>query len=263
MSKLINKLSSLNKNSLPAIGFRRPESEEKHLSILVIAELSGKTEHEIQELKDGGIAGGIVDSAGLNSASLSKLLKNSEGLPVGLSFQGSKTGNGSKLMLPELDFVVFNMNLPLIAFEGKIIEQTGKILNVDIDIETDLLRSVRNIYPGIDGVMVNFRINPLNMENMLKCRRVSDFSGQHIVALVNKTLTKVELLALREAGVKALILPQDAAVEDLKLLIDLIAALPRQEKKKDNRTFALLPKLGIAADVKEENDSDSDDDDDD
>ncbi|MBN1376268.1 MAG: hypothetical protein JXA01_08945 [Dehalococcoidia bacterium] len=260
MSKLIDKLNGLNKNSLPAMGFRRPDCEEKRLSMLVITELSGRTESEIKELAGCGIAGGIVDSAGLNAAALAKLLKNVNGIPVGLSFQGSKTGNGYKLISPDLDFVVFNVNLPLLAFEGKLIEQTGKILNIDIDMEADLLRSVRNVYPGIDAVMIDLRITTLNMENMLKCRRASDFSGQHIIALINKPLSKPELLALRDAGVKALMMPKDATVEDTQLLIDMIASLPRQEKKQDKKMVALLPKLGLSPAQKEDDDSDDDSD---
>lgn len=261
MSKLIDKLNNLNKSTLPAMGFRRPDCDEKQMSMLVLADMSGKGEAEVQEISICGVAGGIIDSSGLSAASLSRCLKNAGDMAVGLVFMGGKTGNGSKLISGDLDFIAFNINLPIAAFEGKTIEQIGKVLNVETAIESGLLRSVHSVYPGIDAIMIDLRVSPLTMENMINCRRVADFGGQHIIALINKSLSSAELLALREAGVKALVLPQDAGVDDLKSMIDAVSSLPRQEKK-DKKTVALLPRMGLSPAPKEDDNSDDDDGDD-
>jgi hypothetical protein len=181
---------------------------------------------------------------------------------AGLALLGSKAANNFKLISDSIDFIVFDMNLPVASFEGKDVESTGKILYVDSGIEADLLRSVHRIYPGIDGVMINLRLPSLTMENMMVCRRVSDFSGQHTVAMVNQTLSATELIALRDAGVKALVLPQDCGIDDLKSIMNAVSALPKPEKKRDNKTVALLPKMGLAPAPKEEEGGDDDGDDD-
>ena len=263
MSKLLDKLKNLNKSSLPTMGFRRPDREEKSLSMLVLAELSGRPEAEAKEIADCGVAGTIFDSVGLSAAALSRYIKNTNGIAAGLAFTVNKAGNGYKLISDELDFLVFNVNLPVTAFEGKEIEHIGKILRVEASVEAGLLRSVHNVYPGIDAVMIDLRVTPLTMESLMNCRRVLDFSGQPVIALVNKSLATAELLALRESGVKALVVPQDASVEEIKSLIDAVASLPRQENRMDKKDIARLPKLGMFPSPKEESGDDGDDDNDD
>jgi len=258
MSKLINKLNDLNKTDLPAMGFRKADPDEKRASILVLAEISGRPEDEIKEIANSGIAGVIIDGAGLTAAALSKCLKNTNNLAAGILMPGSKAGSSFKLISDDIDFIVFDVKLPVAAFEGKEIKDTGKILSIDPGIEAGLLRSVHDVYPGIDAVMIDLRLSTLTIENMLSCRKVSDFSGQHTIALVNKSLFDAELIALRNAGVKALVLPQDTTVEEMKFVVDAVSALPRQDRKKDKKSVALLPKLGMAPAPKEEDEGDDD-----
>lgn len=258
MSKLIDKLNNLNKSAQPAMGFCRPNSGERQMSMLVLADLSGKTDAEVKEISGCGIAGGLIDSSGLSMAALSRCIKNAGDMAVGLAFMGGKAGNGFKLISNDLDFIVLNINLPLTAFEGKSIEQTGKILAVDLGIESALLRSVSGIYPGIEGVLIDLRLPALTMENMLNCRRVADFCGQHVIALVNKSLSTGELMAMREAGIKALVLPSDAGCEELKSMMDAVFALPKQERKRDRKAVVLLPRMGLSAPAKEEENGDED-----
>lgn len=261
MSKLIDKLNNLNKTDLPAMGFRMADPEEKRVSMLVLVEISGRPEDDIKEIAGSGIAGIVIDSTGLTATALSKYLKNTNNLPAGLSLTGSKAGNSFKLISDDIDFMVFDVKLPVTAFEGKEIKYTGKILSVDTGIEAGLLRSVQNVHPGIDAVMIDLRVTALTMENILSCRRVSDFSGQHTIALVNKSLSSAELIALRNAGVKALVVPQDTTVGETKSMLDAISALPRQDKKKDKKAVALLPQLGMAPGPKEPDEGDDDGDD--
>ncbi len=240
------------------MGFRKADPQEKRVSMLILAEISGRPEDEVKEIADSGIAAVMIDGAGLTAAALSRCLKNTNNLAAGVSLPGSKAGSSFKLISDGIDFIVFDVKLPMAAFEGKEIKDTGKILSVDAGIEASLLRSVHDVYPGIDAVMIDLRISPLTMENMLSCRRVSDFSGQHTVALVNKSLSATELIALRNAGVKALVLPQDTSVEEMKSMVDAVSSLPRQDKKKERKAVALLPKLGMAPAPKEEDEGDDD-----
>jgi hypothetical protein len=107
-------------------------------------------------------------------------------------------------------------------------------------------------------VLVNLRLPSLTIENTMACRKVADFSGQHTFALVNRSLSVVELTAIRDAGVKVLVVPPDTTGDELKALVKAISELPKKENKKDRQTVALLPKLGMAPAPREEEGGDED-----
>ena len=50
MSKLIDKLSDVSRVAVPAMGFRKAEADEKRLSILVAANVTGSNESEVGEI---------------------------------------------------------------------------------------------------------------------------------------------------------------------------------------------------------------------
>ncbi len=263
MSKFIDKLNSLNKDASPAMGFRRAESGEKHLSLLVAVELSGKPEDELKEAATTGAAAGILDPAGLSAAALIKYLKTKVDMPAGLVLGGGKTGTGAKAEGSDIDFIVFDMNLPVKSLEGNEAETVGKILRLDSKMEPGLLRAVNNLYPGVDAVMVDMRLPVLTIESLMNCRRVADFSGQPVVALAGKNLAPAELAALREAGVKCVVLPAGTTAAETVALIEDIKALPRPAKKKEKKGVAIVPRMGLATAHKEGEDDGGDDDNDD
>jgi len=262
MSNLVDKLNNLNKAFTPAMGFRSVDTGERPSCMLIMVELAGKTGEEIKALAGAGIAAGLIDASGLTSAALSKLIKDSDELCIGLVLANGKQ-SGQKSANGDIDFIVFEPSLPLSIFEGRELENTGKVIKLDISADAGLLRSVNNLYPGVDAVLIDLPVSTLTVENMMACRRVADFSGQPVIARVGNSLSKSELAALREAGVKCLLLKSDAGVDDAKSVIDAIAALPKPDKKKARNGIALVPSVGMGFGTRKEDDNGSDDDDDD
>ena len=269
MSKLIEKMTNLNKSAVHAMGFGRVDTGETLACMLVMVELAGKTEDQVKELAGVGIAAGLIDTSGLTAAALTKLIKGRGELSVGLVLANGKSA-GQKAANGDIDFIVFDPSLPLKVFEGRELEETGRVIRLDMSDDAGLLRSVNNLYPGVDAVLVDLPVSPLTIANMMACRRVADFSGQPIIARVVNTLSTAELSALREAGVKCLLLKSDAGAEDAKALIEAIAALPKPDKKKDRKGVALVPSVNMGFGTKKEEDDgddgdgdgDGDDDDD-
>lgn len=262
MSKLIDKLNNLNKSSTPAMGFRQADAEARPSCMLVMVEIAGKADDEIKELAGTGIAAGLIDASGLTATALSKLIKGKGELNVGLVLANGKSAS-QKVPNSDIDFIIFEPVLPLRVFEGRDLEDTGKVIRLDMSADAGLLRSVNNLYPGVDAVLVDLSVSPLTIENMMACRRVADFSGQPVIARVVNVLSVVELSALREAGVKCLLLKSDATVQDVKSLIEAIAALPKPDKKKDRKGIALIPSVSMGFGTKKDEDDGEDDDDDD
>ena len=68
--------------------------------------------------------------------------------------------------------------------------------------------------------------------------------------------------ALREAGVKCLVLPAGTTAAEISSMIDVIRELPRPEKKRDRKGIAVVPRMGLTPAHKEdegEGDDDADD----
>ena len=263
MSKFIDKLDNLKKSAAPAMGFNARGSGDKPVSMLVAVELAGKPEDELKEVATTGACAGILDPASLSGAALIKYLKTKVDMPVGLVLGGGKTGTGAKPEGSDIDFVVFDMNLPVKSLAGNEPESVGKVLRLDTSIEAGLLRAVNGLHPGIEAVMVDLRIPALTVETLMHCRRAADFSGQPILALVGAGLTMAELTALREAGVKCLVLPAGSSAAEIGSLIDEILALPKPDKKKDKKGIAIVPRMGLTPAPKEDEGDGGDDDDDD
>jgi hypothetical protein len=263
MSIFIDKLDNLNKTGSPVMGFHTRSSGDKPASILVAVELAGKPEDELKEAATTGACAGILDPAGLTGASLIKYLKTKVDMPVGLVLGGGKTGTGSKPEGSDIDFVVFDVNLPVKSLAGNEPESVGRVLRLDTSIEAGLMRAVNSLHPGIEAVMVDLRVPALTVETLMQCRKVADFTGQPIVALAGAGLTAAELTALREAGVKCLVLPAGSTAAEISSLIDDIRALPKPEKKKDKRGIAIVPRMGLTPAPSEDEGDGGDDDNDD
>jgi len=256
MSKFIEKLDNLNKSAPSVMGFHTGGGEIKHVSMLVAVELAGKPDDELKEAATTGASAGILDPAGLTGASVIKYLKTKVDMPIGLVLGGGKTGTGAKPEGSDIDFVVFDVNLPVKSLAGNEPESVGRVLRLDTSVEAGLLRAVNSLHPGIEAVLVDLRVPALTVETLMQCRRVADFSGQPIMALTGTSLTLAELTALREAGVKCLVLPAGSTAAEISSLIDDIRALPKPEKKKDKKSIAIVPRMGLAPAPKEDDGDD-------
>ena len=259
MSKFIEELNSFSKKSTPAMGFRRSTESVTHPTMLVAVESTGKSDEELKGLGDAGAVAAIVDSAGLTSSALNRCLKNCGNIAMGLLVASSKYANVAKLMTPDVDFIVFDSTMPVKAFDGKEFEPAGKILSVDSALEASLLRTINDLYPSVNAVMIDLRVAPLTLQHLMNCRKVSDFTGQHVIAQVNKTLTRAELMALRDCGVKSLLLPADTSAVELNKVVNDISELPALDKKKDKSHVALIPRIEMQAAAKEDEGGDDDD----
>jgi hypothetical protein len=263
MSKLVDKLNNLGRVGRPSMGFRTSGAGTNIVSVIVLAELTGKSEAEVKSIAGAGITAAIVDGAGLTSATLSKFTRNAENTILGLNLSGLKASSGWKLVTGDIDFVIFDTDTPVNVFESRDMSSLGKVLALKLDTGSDLLRSVHSLYPDIDVVCINLRETDLTVESLMNCRRLVDFTGHPVLAQVNAPQSEAELLALRGAGVKGIILPRETGTDETQAIVDRVAALPKPDKRKDNQQVALLPKLGLAPAAKEDGEGGGDDGDED
>ncbi len=260
MSKFIDRLDSLNKVTAPAMGFHAGSGSDRPVTMLVAVELSGKPEDELKEVASAGACAGILDATGLSGAAVVKYLKTKVDMPVGLVLSGGKTGTGAKPEGSDIDFIVFDANLPVKSLAGNEPESVGRVLRLEPTIEAGLMRAVNNLHPAIEAVMVDLRVPSLTVDTLMQCRRVTDLTGQPVLALTGAGLTTAELTALREAGVKCLVLPAGSSAAEISSLIDDIRALPKPEKKRDKKGIAIVPRIGLIPRPKKDSDDGGEDD---
>lgn len=257
MSKFVDKLANLNKSVISPLGFGRFSTQKKNETMLVMVELEGKRDDEIRAVAEVGVVAGLVK--GLTPDELTQMTM--VGLSVGLVLD-SNAQVGIEIHSSEIDFVVFRPELSLSALEGWPLEQTGKVIELNPLADAGLIRSVNNLYPGVDAVIVDLTASPLTVEHMMSCRRIADFSGQPIIARTSNFLSTVELVALREAGVKCLLLGAGTSAGEAKALVEAIRTLPSPSPKKGPKDVAILP-IAAMGQEREEGSGDGDEDNDD
>lgn len=262
MSKLIEKLNNLYKTATPSLGFRKSETEEKPLSMLLIVSMTGRADNDVKELGDAGITASVLDPAALSAGALGKYLKNRGNMPVGLLIDSNKALNGLKTITSDIDFIIFGADMAANTFTSKELEQAGRILKVKPAIELGLLRAVNNLRPSVDAILTDLTDASLTIEDLLNCQRISDHTGQPLIATVNKRLTEAELLGLRDAGVACLFIQSGLPGSDLVAMMESIKMLPRPVKRKEKGGVVLLPRLGARSDAKKGDEDDGEDDDD-
>lgn len=260
MSRCIERLNSTNKPAMPAMGFRTAATVERVMSMIVIADITGRTDDDIKAISGLEVAAVIADSTGLTASSLGKQIKNVNGMASGLNVSGGKAG-GWKLVTADIDFVIFDKDTQIAAFENKSIDSMGKILCVDFDMGSTLLRSLGGLYPDMEAVCIDLTDAAITIKKLMDCRRVADMTGRPVLARVNGSLSDLELLAMRGAGIKGLVLQKDAGVDQITDILNRVAALPKPDKKKSQKDVALLPQLGLPPVSKGDDDGDGNGDD--
>ena len=252
MSKLMDKLRELDKVVTQPIGFKRAEVETKSLTMLLMVDIDGKTEVEVRKAMELGISGCVVKSGSLDANSSIKALS---GVPVGLILDNNKPINAVKPEENNIDFVIFDLELPLVTLNEKRLGNPAKLLKLELNTEASLLSAVNNFYFPIDSVLVDLGVADMNIANILNCQRISDITGKPLIVQVNKLLETVELMWLRELGVKGVLLSEGFLFDDLTLMAGNIASLPKVVRHEKNRPV-LLPRISSVAEEDTGNEDD-------
>lgn len=252
MSKLMDKLRELDKVVTQPIGFKRAEVETKSLTMLLMVNIDGKTEVEVRKAMELGISGCVVKSGSLDANSSIKALS---GVPVGLILDNNKPINAVKPEENNIDFVIFDLELPLVTLNEKRLGNPAKLLKLELNTEASLLSAVNNFYFPIDSVLVDLGGADMNIANILNCQRISDITGKPLIVQVNKLLETVELMWLRELGVKGVLLSEGFLFDDLTLMAGNIASLPKVVRHEKNRPV-LLPRISSVAEEDTGNEDD-------
>jgi hypothetical protein len=169
---------------------------------------------------------------------------------------------GSKGAGDDVDFVICNLQSPVTLYGAKELENLGRVVCLEASLEVSQLRAVNGLYPEADAALVEISADTLTLEVLLGCRKVAEHSGLPVITIMRQCLSEAELVALREAGVRGLLLSAGMTAGGIKDCLEIIASLPKPaaRKEKVKNSVSLLPHLSAAGTKKEESDEDEDDD---
>jgi hypothetical protein len=195
----------------------------------------------VKETVTAGVDAITVYGHAQDKDQLSEVVKTAGDVPVGIILQGEKekediaAGNGP-------DFIIFDLSASpaLLAKEGM-----GRLLVISEMIIPGMIKAINDLSKGVDGVVIDFKNNKLDMQFVLTCHMFSDLLNKPLlVRLYQRNITGAELKALSEAGVCGMLLPKEIPVSGIKSIKKSIASLPAAPRRKGD--IPLIPGLGVS-----------------
>jgi hypothetical protein len=242
MSRLFEKLKKYTMTETQPIGFGVTKVVTK-LRPLLIARLTS------QDI--GNLAGQLVGADAIiilvsNKGQVTNTKKELNGTTENTIWGGWLKDDAAEVaqMVHEAggDFVVFNSAItPLILLENK---ELGKVLAVDVSLESDLLRAVASIPADVVLAVGEALESPiLSWQHLMSIQRLADFIRQPLLVPVSSKISATELEVLWGSGVAGVVVELSgkesmASFGELREVIDGIEFSSRRRDK----TGAVLPK---------------------
>ena len=255
MSKFAEKLERIYKTAAPAIGFRRFSEEAELPALLLIADLSKAGVKKARGVVDSGIDAAIVSSDNIDASSFKELAAVMNNIPLGLLLADSHQQNTREAIDLDCDFVIFGLQTPLEAVSK---EGLGKVLKIEPSLAPGLVRAINELSPAVDAVLIAGESATVTVKQLLTSQFLSDMLNKPLLIHGHSSLTSSELISLREAGIKGLILPEGTSPKSFAELEKLIDSLPKSPRRKTKTGGVLLPQISIPEAREEKPDEDED-----
>lgn len=254
MSKFIDKLKKVSKDSPQPMGFRVSKSVSEADNMILVASLAQADIDGLSGYVAGADAGLLcIPNLSSGAKALQKICKVVPDIPWG----GWLTDTGLKEIKPLVkagcDFVVFPpATTSLAAFEGN---GVGKVLQLETSLGEGLLRAVDEL--PIDAVLVSREQEGehlLTWRDLMIFQRFAGSLSKPLLVSVPSDVAANELQALRDTGVDGIIVEVGAGCPARKLsqLRQIIDKLTVSSPHKRKKIRALLPFISREADITDE-----------
>jgi len=246
MSKFIDKLKGLTKESAPAIGFRSAAAGPKPPPLLVITRpttLSRDISVTLGNNASAGVDASIVPAKGTTIGDLKALIKAMGEVPLGLSIEGVDGTRVAEFAREGFDFVTFGTGTAIPALEAGDI---GRVLEVTHQTSPEQIRALPEVESVIDAVYVSgLKDSFISIEHLLMFRRLVRTLSKPLVVEIPGGVTTADLKCLWDAGVDGIVLTGSLTGTNLQKLKDTVAALPRGAKRQWGKSSdKATPRIG-------------------
>ncbi|MFC2007731.1 hypothetical protein ACFLVB_03960 [Chloroflexota bacterium] len=244
MSKLIDRLKRITRDTHQPIGFRAGQSTASKRPMLLIASLT----HPAIASQTSYLTS--ADAVLLNSPKLGTGAKGTQQLTdsPGDTTWGVRQGaitrkETTRLVNAGCDFLVFPTDSAIVTTTQD--ENTGKILQIESSLGEGLLRAVNDL--PVDAILaVDSEESSLTWHHLLLFQRFTNLLSKPLLVSIPANSTAAELQSLWESGVAGIVVtiePDSSAEkwEELRRAIDDLASLPPRKRSKVD---ALVPPSG-------------------
>lgn len=251
MSKLVDRLENLSKETGEPIGFKAAVQRNKGIPMLFVAALPKIDVHLAQKI--GKAADAIlVPVNGLDKelSSLKNLAQTAKELIWGVWLKE----RDSTTNLKELgaDFVVFEPeNMPASVLR---MEEMGKIAEVLPSLAEGLGSSIEEL--SIDAVLMSSSASFISVHQLMTFRWMADLVGKPLLVVLTADLSADDLSSLWDAGVQGVVIPMKVASDKDKLLEWRKALNDMPMKRTGGKISPLLPRLGSSSSSFDDEDED-------
>ncbi len=242
MSKLVDRLENLSKESVEPMGFTATARRNKGIPMLFIAALPKVDIHLAQKI--GNSADAIVvpvNDLEKELGSLKNMAETAKELTWGVWFKGKNP----ILDLKELDadFAIFepeNMSAAILRME-----EMGKIAEVLPSVPEGLGGSIEEL--PIDAVLVSSSASFISVHELMSFHWITDLTCKPLLVVLTMELSAEDLSSLWDAGVQGVVVPVKTAADKDKLLEWRKALSDMPVKRTGGKISPLLPRLSSSS----------------
>mgnify|MGYP001370511344 CR=1 FL=1 len=243
MSRFIEKLKKQSASPAQPMGFRRSIPTDVAPSVLLIAKVAADAAGSPVKNIEG--ADGVLlydDNNKISARSLARMVKPLGSTPWGI-FLDESDDTAKALADIGCDFVVLSPTCPVTAIPQA--EKVAKILQVESAMDDGLLMALNDL--PVEAVLAadTFEENgKLVWHHLMILRYMAMLVNKPLLVPVSPTIDSVELKALWDAGIEAIVVPVDAAKgENLKDLHEMALKLPPRSARKTRKADVFLPSV--------------------
>ena len=261
MGKFLDLMERIVNGAPAALGFGAAQAT-KVPSMALITLVSGRHATGLKSV--AGLAPDAALLSGLKGPAALRELKSAlPAVPWGVRTDGLGESDAQEYQEQGCDLMAFQLQgTTAAALDG---EEVGRVLCLEPGIQEQELRAIDTL--PVDALLVNMTkvSGPWSLQDLMAVGNISRRSSKYVLVAVSQPPGKKDLEALRDAGVRGLVL--DVAETTAEALKDLKAALlemPRRRPQRKERTAALLPGSvyggAAAAPAQEEEEEEEEDD---
>jgi hypothetical protein len=254
MSRLIDELNRMAKDTSQPMGFRaaRPASSEPRILLIASLAQTGDADR-LADCIDGADAVLLrLAKSGPAAKTLQKTGASLPDMPWGGWLEDIGAKKVETLVEAGCDFVVFPAASRVLAAPQD--DKVGKILQVEASLGEGLLRAINDL--PVDAVLATDTYEAdgsVAWHHLMLLQRLANLLFKPLLTMAPLNVTAGELKALMEAGVDGVVVEADAGQPGgLKELRRLINELPPRSLRKGSKTGVLLPYAGSAKDTETE-----------
>ncbi|MSQ06217.1 MAG: hypothetical protein EXR54_09660 [Dehalococcoidia bacterium] len=238
MGKFLDLMERIANGSPAGLGFGAARAT-KVPSMALITLVSGHHAHGLKTVAtlvpDATLVSGLKGPAALGD-----IKGGLPAAPWGVSIEGLSEAEAKEYREHGCDLLAFPLQGTMAAALDE--EEVGRVLCLEPHVQEPELRAIDTL--PVDALLVNMTVvsGPWSLQDLMAIGAISRRSSKYVLVSVSQPPGKKDLEALRDLGVRGLVLDVGAvSLEVLKELKTTLLEMPRKRPQRKERTTAILP----------------------